>query len=41
MDGLRWFVGARPVEVVAYGNVSRENPLHYEYEPNTSDDGEI
>ena len=35
VDGLRWFVGSRPVEVVAYGNVSRENPLHYEYEPNT------
>lgn len=35
VDGLRWFVGARPVEVFAYGNVSRENPLHYEYEPNS------
>ena len=35
VDGLRWFVGSRPVEVVAYGNVSRKNPLHYEYEPNS------
>jgi predicted dehydrogenase len=35
VDGLRWFVGARPVEVFAYANVSRENPLHYEYEPNS------
>ncbi|MGA2985897.1 MAG: Gfo/Idh/MocA family oxidoreductase [Terriglobia bacterium] len=35
VDGLRWFVGARPVEVFAYGNVSRQNPLQYEYEPNS------
>jgi predicted dehydrogenase len=35
VDGLRWFVGARPVEVFAYANVSRQNPLHYEYEPNS------
>ena len=35
VDGLRWFVGARPVEVFAYANVSRKNPLHYEYEPNS------
>jgi len=35
VDGLRWFVGARPNEVFAYGNVSRQNPLHYEYEPNS------
>lgn len=35
VDGLRWFVGARPVEVFAYDNVSRQNPLHYEYAPNS------
>ncbi len=35
VDGLRWFVGARPIEVMAYSNVSRKNPLHYEYEPNS------
>lgn len=35
VDGLRWFVGARPTEVFAYGNFSRDNPLHYEYEPNS------
>jgi predicted dehydrogenase len=35
VDGLRWFVGAPPVEVFAYGNVSRNNPLQYEYDPNS------
>lgn len=35
VDGLRWFVGSRPVEVVAYANVSPKNPLHYEYDPNS------
>ena len=35
VDGLRWFVGTRPVEVFSYGNVSRSNPLHYEYDPNS------
>jgi predicted dehydrogenase len=35
VDGLRWFLGARAVEVVAYANVSRHNPLHYEYAPNS------
>jgi predicted dehydrogenase len=35
VDGLRWFVGKRAVEVCSYANVSRENPLHYEYEPNS------
>ena len=35
VDGLRWFVGAKPIEVFAYANVSRQNPLHYEYEPNS------
>jgi predicted dehydrogenase len=35
VDGLRWFVGARPTEVFAYANVSRSNALHYEYEPNS------
>ncbi len=35
VDGLRWLVGVRPVEVFAYANVSRQNPLHYEYQPNS------
>jgi predicted dehydrogenase len=35
VDGLRWFVAARPVEVFAYVNTSRNNPLNYEYEPNS------
>lgn len=35
MDGLRWFVGKRAVEVFAYANYSATNPLHYEYEPNS------
>ena len=35
MDGLRWFVGKRAVEVFAYANYSPQNPLHYEYEPNS------
>ncbi len=35
VDGLRWFVAARPVEVFAYANTSRNNPLNYEYEPNS------
>jgi predicted dehydrogenase len=35
VDGLRWFVGKRAVEVVAYANFSQHNPLAYEYEPNS------
>jgi predicted dehydrogenase len=35
VDGLRWFVGSSPMEVVSYANVSRKNPLRYEYEPNS------
>jgi len=35
VDGLRWFVGRRGVEVFAYANVSAQNPLRYEYEPNS------
>jgi len=35
VDGLRWFVGQRPVEVFAYANYSAQNPLRYEYEPNS------
>jgi len=35
VDGLRWFVGRRPVEVFAYANFSAQNPLAYEYEPNS------
>jgi predicted dehydrogenase len=35
VDGLRWFVGQRAVEVFAYANFSHRNPLAYEYEPNS------
>ncbi len=35
VDGLRWFVGKKAVEVFAYSNVSPKNPLSYEYEPNS------
>ncbi len=35
VDGLRWFVGQRAVEVFAYANYSAQNPLRYEYEPNS------
>lgn len=35
VDGLRWFMGKRAVEVIAYTNTSASNPLHYEYEPNS------
>lgn len=35
VDGLRWFVGKRAVEVFAYANFSRGNSLAYEYEPNS------
>jgi predicted dehydrogenase len=35
VDGLRWFVGKRAVEVFAYANCSAANPLRYEYEPNS------
>jgi predicted dehydrogenase len=35
VDGLRWFVGRRAVEVFAYANFSAQNPLRYEYEPNS------
>lgn len=35
VDGLRWFVGKKAVEVFAYANYSRDNPLQYEYEPNS------
>jgi len=35
VDGLRWFVQKRAVEVFAYANFSHNNPLHYEYEPNS------
>lgn len=35
VDGLRWFVGKRAVEVFAYSNFSPQNPLGYEYEPNS------
>jgi len=35
VDGLRWFVGKRAVEVFSYANYSPQNPLRYEYEPNS------
>jgi predicted dehydrogenase len=35
VDGLRWFVGQRAVEVFAYANFSHRNSLAYEYEPNS------
>jgi predicted dehydrogenase len=35
VDGLRWFIGRRAVEVFAYANFSAQNPLRYEYEPNS------
>jgi predicted dehydrogenase len=35
VDGLRWFVGKKAVEVFAYANYSPQNPWHYEYEPNS------
>src|SRR5215472_2130172 len=35
VDGLRWFVQQDAVEVQAYANWSRGNPLGYEYEPNS------
>jgi predicted dehydrogenase len=35
VDGLRWFIGQRAVEVFAYSNFSAQNPLRYEYEPNS------
>ncbi len=36
VDGLRWFVGKRAVEVFTYANFSPQNPLGYEYEPNSA-----
>ena len=35
VDGLRWFLQREAVEVTAYANFSPENPLKYEYEPNS------
>lgn len=35
VDGLRWFLQKEAVEVSAYANFSPENPLKYEYEPNS------
>lgn len=35
VDGLRWFMGKRAVEVSAYASYSPNNPLKYEYEPNS------
>lgn len=35
VDGLRWFMRKKAVEVFAYANFSAGNPLRYEYEPNS------
>ncbi|MBI1898924.1 MAG: Gfo/Idh/MocA family oxidoreductase [Acidobacteria bacterium] len=35
VDGLRWFVQDKAVEVTAYSNYSKSNPFQYEYPPNT------
>lgn len=35
LDGLRWFVRKKVLEVFAYANTSPDNPLCYEYEPNS------
>jgi predicted dehydrogenase len=35
VDALRWFVGKKAVEVFAYASTSAQNPLQYEYEPNS------
>ena len=35
VDGLRWFLGREAVEVFAMSNFSKNNPLQYEYEPNS------
>lgn len=35
VDGLRWFLQKEAVEVSAYANFSPQNPLRYEYEPNS------
>jgi len=35
VDAVRWFVGAEVVEVLAYANTSRHNPLRYEYDTNS------
>jgi len=35
VDAMRWFLGEKAVEVFAYANTSPDNPLHYEYEPNS------
>jgi predicted dehydrogenase len=35
VDGLRWFLAGEAVEVFAYANTSKANPIGYEYEPNS------
>jgi predicted dehydrogenase len=35
VDSLRYFLQDQAVEVTAYSNTSKSNPLQYEYEPNT------
>ncbi|MBI4876557.1 MAG: Gfo/Idh/MocA family oxidoreductase [Acidobacteria bacterium] len=34
VDGLRWLMRDEAVEVTAYSNTSKSNPLQYEYDPN-------
>lgn len=35
LDGLIWLMGSRVVEVAAMSNTSPDNPLRYEYDPNS------
>jgi predicted dehydrogenase len=35
VDALRWFIQQEVIEVSAYANFSKHNPLRYEYEPNS------
>lgn len=35
VDGLRWFLQREAVEIFAMANFSKNNPLKYEYEPNS------
>src|SRR5438132_46669 len=35
VDGMRWFLERDAVEVFAMANFSKNNPLKYEYEPNS------
>ncbi|MCX5662467.1 MAG: Gfo/Idh/MocA family oxidoreductase [Planctomycetota bacterium] len=35
LDGLIWLMGSKVVEVSAFSNTSKKNPLKYEYDPNS------